>query len=893
MNNYSTSSLRLAVLGLFSILFLCACGGGGGGGGAPAPSTYSILGSITPVSGSRIDSDVNDPAYSYSRNDNINEAQVLPNPVTLGGFVSVTGSGLPGSRFAAIGDLQDYFNVQLLAGQVISLRLANTSSNLDLILRDSSGNILVRPQSGFGQNESITVPGNFSGAQNFFIEVRAIAGVSNYTLIVGLSGLSVNSSEHEHEFVPGEVIVKFRDSVLPAGVTADSLAMRASSIGLQAVSGAPGRSMLMRLGDTSQLSVAKKKLKIANGKQAPSSELQRKLDTIEVVKALSRRADVERARLNYIYKPMAMPDDPNFAAQWHYPLINLPQAWDISQGSANVIVAVIDTGVLLNHPDFVNLDSSSQLVPGYDFISNPAVAVDNESAGVILDGDAVDIDSNPNDPGDRALGFASTFHGTHVAGTIAAATNNATGVAGVGWNVKVMPLRALGFGGGAAYDIEQAVLFAAGLPNDSGTVPAQKADVINLSLGGSCGVGPIDTPDAYTRARAAGVIIIAAAGNDASNLPICPASYDDAVISVSAVDLNKGRAYYSNFGSYVDVAGPGGDASQNLNGDGFADAVLSTVGSDISSSIVFSYGLKQGTSMATPHIAGVAALMKSVYSTMTPDEFVSALQSGAITEDLGATGRDDQFGHGLIDALGAVLTAQQLAAGGALPDNPFMVVSPGSINFGVSAVNLKMNIRNIGTGATPLTITSVTNDSGGWLTHTAPVGGGDLGDYTFNVDRSNLADNIYSATITVVSSVNTVTIPVIMQVSSAPSFDDAGFHYVLVALPGEEEGIEQATANAVNGKYNFSFDGEFKVPAGEYLIYAGTDLDNDGAICNEGEACGIYPNSSPDRTTFILDRDLTDVDLFTGFANVFTGNAQSTSTANLPAQGIAIKRVLP
>jgi serine protease len=879
MNNLSTSSLRLAIIGLFSILFLSACGGGGGGG-VPT-GTHAIVGSLTPVSGSRIDSDVNDPAYSYSRNDNINEAQVLPNPVTLGGFVSVAGSGLPGSRFAAVGDLQDYFRVQLLAGQVISLRLANTSSNLDLILRDSSGNILVRPQLGLGLNETITVPGTFTGAQDFFIEVRAIAGVSNYTLVVGLSGLSVNSSELEHEFVPGEVIVKFRDTILPADVAMDSLSMRASSVGLQAVSGAPGRSMLMRLGDASQLSVAKKKLKIAESGQHVTSELQRKLDTLQIVKALSRRADVETARLNYIYKPMAMPDDPNFAAQWHYPLINLPQAWDVSQGSANVIVAVIDTGVLLNHPDFVNLDSSSQLVPGFDFIRDATVAADNDSDNIIGD-----IDDDPNDPGDRGLGFASTFHGTHVAGTIAAATNNATGVAGVGWNVKVMPLRALGFGGGTSYDIEQAVLFAAGLPNDSGTVPAQKADVINLSLGGTGGAGA--TPPAYLQARAAGVIIVAAAGNDASNLPVFPASYDDAVISVSAVDLNKSRAYYSNFGSHVDVAGPGGDASQNLNGDGFADGIMSTVGSDISSSIVFSYGLKQGTSMATPHIAGVAALMKSVYSSLTPDEFVSALQSGAITEDLGVIGRDDQFGHGLIDALGAVLTAQQLAAGGALPDNPFMAASPGSLNFGVSAVNVTLNLRNTGTGVTPLTITSVTNDSGGWLTHTAPVGGGDLGDYTFSVDRSNLADNIYSATITIVSSVNTVTIPVIMQVTTIPTFDNVGLQYILLFDPVAQNTLEQASANPVNGSYSFRFD---QILAGEYQIYAGTDLDNDGFICNEGEACGIYPNSTPDQTTFILNQDLLGVDIITGFANLFTNSAQSTAAVNIPVQGIAIKRI--
>ncbi len=844
----------------------------------------TIAGTITPSSGSRIDSDVNDPDYAFASNDTINLAQSLPNPVSLGGFVSVSGSGLSGSRFEFMGDRQDYFSVQLLAGQTIGLNPSNVNSDLDLILYDSIGNELLRPRLGLGQNESITVPGAFSGARDFFIEVRAVAGVSNYSLTVGLSTSTVNNSELKHDFVPGEVIVDFKENVMPTNVGADSLVMRANSVGLQAVVGAPGRSMLMRLGNAGQLSVAKKKLNIATKNESVSAELQRKIDTIEVVNALAKRADVKSARLNYIYKPMAMPNDPEFTAQWHYPLINLPQAWDISKGSANVIVAVVDTGVLLNHPDFVNANSSSQLVPGFDFIRDADIAADNESGGIIGD-----IDANPNDPGDRGLGFASTFHGTHVAGTVAAATNNATGASGVGWNVKVMPLRALGVGGGTSYDIEQAILYAAGLPNDSGDTPIKKADVINLSLGGTGGAGA--TPAAYLQARAAGVIIVAAAGNESSSLPVYPASYDDAVLSVGAVDLNKEKAFYSNFGSHVDVAAPGGDSSQNLNGDSYPDGVLSTQGSDASGSVSFTYGIKQGTSMATPHIAGVAALMKSVHSALTPVEFETALQNGAITEDLGAVGRDDLFGHGLIDALKAVLTAQQLAAGGALPDNPFLAVSPGSLNFGTSGVSAALNVRNTGTGATPLTITSVSNDSGGWLMHTPPAGGGDLGNYFFTVNRSNLADNTYSATVTIVSSVNTVTIPVIMQVASVPIFDDAGLHYVLLYDPATSTVLDQVAINASNGSYRFSFN---QVEPGEYQIFAGTDMDNDGFICNSGEACGIYPDDTPSNSTFTLTRDLLNADFVTGFSVGLSSNVLSgVPTSNVPGQEFGIQRLLP
>lgn len=774
--------------------------------------------------------------------------------------------------------------MQLLAGQVINLNVANVASNLDLFLYDATGTFLIASNSAtLGLNESITVPGTFTGARDFFIEVRAVAGVSNYVLTTGISTAAVSSSELEQDFVPGEVIVKFKDKLLPAGVSVDSLSARASSIGLTAVAGAPGRSMLMRLGDSKQVVSMKQKLGIAETGAVADTQLQRKIDTIKAMKALSKRSDIESARLNYIYQPLATPNDPSYISQWHYPLINLPQAWDITKGSSSVIVAVVDTGVLLNHPDFVNADSSSQFVPGFDFIRDPVIAADSETDGIIGD-----IDSNPNDPGDRAFGFSSSFHGTHVAGTIAAASDNAKGVAGVGWNVKIMPMRVIGVGGGSSYDVEQAVLFAAGLPNDSGMLPAQKADVINLSLGGTGGAGA--TPSAYLQARAAGVIIVAAAGNESSNVPFYPASYDDAVISVSAVDLGKNQAFYSNYGSHVDVAGPGGDSSQNLNGDSFPDGVISTLGSDASPPVVYTYGLKQGTSMATPHIAGVAALMKSVHSGLTPAEFEAALQSGAITEDLGAVGRDDIFGHGLIDALGAVLTAQVLNAGGVVPDNPFMAVSPGSLNFGTSGISAVLNVRNTGTGATPLTITSVTNDSGGWLTHTAPVGG--LGDYTFVVNRSLVPDdNTYSATITIVSSVNTVTIPVIMQKVKVVTTDDAGRHYILLYNVNSASPAQQDAANAFNGSYNYGFS---SVASGEYYIIAGTDLDNDGFICNEGEACGIYPDSTPDSRTFTLSGNLSDADFISGFANGLSASTLSTSSVlKIPARGISIKQFHP
>jgi len=866
---------------LMQLLLITACGGGGGGGASA--TTYTVSGSITPVSGSQVDSDVNDINYRFISNNALQIAQVLPNPVSLGGFVSVAGTGMTGDRFAGSADTDDYFSVQLAPGQVINLTVAESNMDIDLYLYDQNG-VIGSSVNGPGSNESITVPANAGGVQDYFIQVRAITSASggtksNYLLVIGLSATALvkNGDQLNQDFVPGELIVRFHDNLLPNGMSVDSLAVRSNSVGMQATAGAPGRDMLLRLGDQQQFLKTQAVLNMQATPKAATPHLQKKLDTLLTLKALRQRADVRQVRLNHIYQAMAVPNDPSYAAQWHYPMINLPQAWDITQGSAGVIVAVVDTGVLLNHPDM-----SGKLVQGYDFILDNTVAADNDPG----------IDSNPDDPGDQGFGFSSTFHGTHVAGTVGAATNNGTGVAGVGWNVRVMPMRALGVGGGTSYDIEQAIRYAAGLANDSNTLPSQKADVINLSLGGPGALrdsnNNVIVPSAYTAARNAGVILIASAGNEASSTPLYPASYTG-VVSVSAVDLNKQPAFYSNFGPDIDVAAPGGDTSQNLNGDIYPDGVFSTQGSDVSQPISFTYGVKNGTSMAAPHVAGVAALMKSVHSGLTPAEFDTALQSGTITEDLGSTGFDQQYGHGLIDALGAVLAAQQLAGGGSLPNNPFLAVSPGSVNVGSSGSTATLNVRNAGSGT--LSVSSLSEDSGGWLTITATnnVDANNLGDYTLSIDRTGLADGTYTATITVTSSVNVVTIPVIMQKVSVAAFDDAGLQYILLYDPsqtGAAAVISQVTANAINGNYTFNFS---NVDAGEYLIYAGTDLDNDGFICDEGESCGFYPNSSPDQLTFTVGADITNINFVTGFNTGLQGTVLSAGP--LPKTTGSVKRL--
>ena len=440
------------------------------------------------------------------------------------------------------------------------------------------------------------------------------------------------------EVVPGEMIVRFRDDVSAATTGRFSVAGASAAWVAGDAHGRGGG--LYRLAPASRPGITA----LPDAQQA----------TLDAVAEMRQRTDVLWAQPNYRRKALRVPNDEFLGLQWHYPLISLPAAWDVTIGSPDVIVAVIDTGLLIGHPDI----DDARLVPGFDFIADP---------GVSQDGDG--IDPNPFDVGDGSNGAPSSFHGTHVAGTIGAATDNGIGVAGVDWNARIMPIRVLGAGGGFDFDIAQGIRFAARLSNVSGTLPARRADVINMSLGGP-GFSPA-MQEAIQDARAAGVIVVVAAGNENENAAgSSPASFDE-VVCVSAVDRNRAKAFYSNFGAVVDIAAPGGDLGVDLDGDGFGDGVLSTRGDDSGGNgIEPIFEFLQGTSMASPHVAGVVALMQAAFmdahggARMTPDQFDALLRSGAITDDLG----DDGFsGNGLVNAHKAVLAAAGSPAGPPAP----------------------------------------------------------------------------------------------------------------------------------------------------------------------------------------------------------------------------------
>ncbi|MGI9305327.1 MAG: S8 family serine peptidase, partial [Gammaproteobacteria bacterium] len=420
------------IYALIASLSLYGCGGGGGGNGSSGSSsggtTFTLSGTITAQQGAAIDSDVNDVAGpTPTPNNTFDTAQAIPNTVTLGGYVNVAGAGPNGNSFAS-GDPSDVFSTELAANQSITLTIGDHPANdLDLFLYDSTGTPIAN-SIGVSDTEVVSV----AAAGSYFVEVFAfsdptIASASTYNLSVGVTTTAASwSLNSEADFVPGDVIVRFEDNLLPTSGS-DTLAARAQSVGMLAKSGGPGRAMLLSLGDEAQKATALTALGVHGlhpyykKLAGPDPVRREKWETLMAIKKLRARADVRYAEPNYIRQAFLTPNDEFYNLQWHYPQINLPQAWDITTGSTNTIAAVIDTGVLLNHPDL-----QPQLVPGFDFISNPQNANDGDG-----------VDANPNDSGDMGgPGGASSFHGTHVAGTVAAASNNQAGVAGVAWNAR-------------------------------------------------------------------------------------------------------------------------------------------------------------------------------------------------------------------------------------------------------------------------------------------------------------------------------------------------------------------------------------------------------------------------------------------------------------------------
>lgn len=381
----------------------------------------------------------------------------------------------------------------------------------------------------------------------FPIAGSAAAGEGNLEKVTNSSATVAKG-----EYVKGEVIVKFKDNVSATQ-------------------------------QTKVLNNANAKVK-ADKDAVKSPFLVLEVGNVDaVVKALSNNPNVEYAEPNYVLNATWSPNDTYFSPSYQYGLFNTDadHAWDVTLGSSNQEIAVLDTGVDYHHPDL-----DGKVIRGYDFVQN---------------------DWTPQD---------QNGHGTHVAGIAAAETNNGIGIAGMAPNTKILAVRVLdASGSGSLANIADGIIYAA----DAG------AEVINLSLGCNCDTQTMENAVNYAWNR--GVVVVAAAGNDGVSTTFEPASYAN-VIAVGAVDSNNRKASFSNWGTWVDVMAPGVD-------------IASTYPSN-------RYVYLSGTSMASPYVAGQAALLKA--QGRSNAQVRAAIQNTAVY----MSGIGSQVKHGLINVNASV-----------------------------------------------------------------------------------------------------------------------------------------------------------------------------------------------------------------------------------------------
>lgn len=833
--------LALGLASLATLTFSapgCGGGGGGSGGGAPTATTGSVSGVVV----------LPDVAWGLLAEQEPNgspaRAQRLP-PLLPDAEMVVAGEGsADGSRQGVVDAVDAFRLVAPVAVSVEVMLLASTggvaAGNFDLAVLDTATGGVIASAATANNPEFVVV--TLPADTPVDLVVTTVAGAGAYTLRLTTSGPIASlaaGSPATLVYEPG------------LAVSGDAI-----DYALEDLDCVPGRVLLQVDGDGRAADEALRELgaNVVRVTSAgtwvvdaptsnPRSSRASRREALSLAARLARVVGVVRAEPDAIVRTTATPNDPLFAAQWNLSAIGAPSAWDLGYGSSSVVVGVIDTGIV-DHPDL-----DGQRVGGFDFVSDA-------TAG----GDGNGRDANPRDEGaqDHRDG-TSVWHGSHVAGIVAARGDDGFGVVGVAPGCRVMPLRVIGRGGGTVSDLADALRYAAGLTG-AGSLPPLSAPlrVVNLSLGTSIDV--MELRNAVEAAAAAGVLLVASAGNDGGPV-LYPAAYPE-VMAVGAVDGRLVKAGYSNVGPELDLVAPGGALRRDQAADGYEDGILSTVLDETRATRSPSWTHMEGTSMASPHVAGAAALLFSLDPTLTAPHVRTILRETC--RDLGVVGHDTTTGAGLLQVGEAV---RRLLSDLATPrtDPPRLLLSSTAVRIIDGESVVTVNVTNAGGGILVVDNVAVSTDGVvGWLSSfptAAPPGSpATASQIAIVANRTSLPTGSFAGTVFVRQGATVLgSIRVVVEVGVVRHL---GRHLPVVLRRASTGGVVRSGFALPEWGYRYVFD---RVSPDRYTVRAGTDLDDDGFFCEPNDACGHYGGATPAEIAVVAGERRTGIDVVLSF----------------------------
>jgi serine protease len=835
-----TSSFTVAEAGSYQFSLSCSGLGGSDSKSVSLVATYplyTLSGTVKSLAFTALDGDVPNPDLPTIGNNFEPSVEVQPllNPSQVVGHLSYDPD-------AVLNDRWDLYSIDLVGAQYASLETSEfdeddpSKNDLDIIVLNSNGEEVAR-SSGAEYYDIVTLP----ASGTYYVAVAAHKGASRYVLTIGSVYQNFRLSNYSTD-IPIEKN-KIRIAPKDKNISLNSLKVnnRYNRLNIQAESFfnfkdsslQPIPGYLFEISEMdAELARAKRlyKQSIANTFYRPTDE---QIDDMLLKKYISIAASLYEdlyiepsfiSTTTGVFQPAQ-----NFQYQWNHQAINLPEALNAIGSVANkTVVAVLDSG----HPSKT---------------SEPYASIDYVEGGY-------DFYNNDSD----ATGPSTKNHGAHVAGTIAASNDSSkSSINGMG--VRVLPIKVCGSKSCSDDAYLEALKYVAGEANRSGT--SYQSDefpvsAVNMSLGG-CRTSAYVCNTITNFIARTGIPVVVSSGNcDCTGqgyqekycpVEITPASCEG-VIRVAASDFENKRAYYSNYDSTVDITAPGGDVNADKNYDGYNDGVISYF-NDFAPTI---QGIN-GTSMASPHVAGAIALMKVVNPSLTPVDIDNMLAEGKMTNDIDDPGKDVYTGHGLLDVVKAVEAASEFSSGSSITDS--VQITPTQLSFAFTLDELSVTVTKVGTGDLKITGIYIKNVDG--TKYRKPAGAGDdwvYGTYTLIADRSSYSQGSYQNTLYFGLSDGTYSsVTLTFSVGDERLAPDLGQAIVLLIDHDSGDVIRTSILDISSGSASYEFK---EVDSSKnYRILVGSDVDDNKIICEWGEFCDRLPARDSEYESFKLDSD--------------------------------------